>query len=169
MDSSKKNYVWKFTNGTELDEAKFLDYVERKVFKTIRRFQMLKNTGTHEISISGDKKLNTRVLNFILSKKFKTAPSKKPSFDSKNLSDLSEKIFSRVLRGKIDDVIQKEIVAFPLCFLSDREIELYAQLNSLDGIRKKRNKRIQELFSRFVAKNPDLEHNILNAQRQIIW
>ena len=43
--SSNKNIVWKFTNGIELNEKEFCEYVERKFFKTIRRYELLKGYG----------------------------------------------------------------------------------------------------------------------------
>ena len=98
--SSKKKPVWKFTNGTELNEKEFLNYIERKVFKTIRRFEMLKNRADNEIFISASDDLNTKVLNYILATKFSLKFSAKPFFSSENLSDVSEENFLKILDGK---------------------------------------------------------------------
>ena len=55
----------------------------------------------------------------------------------------------------------------PLYFHSDKEIQLYAKLKKIRGEQKKRDGRIQSLFSKFITKNPDLEHNIVNAFDQL--
>ena len=55
----------------------------------------------------------------------------------------------------------------PLYFLSDAEVELYAKLVGIKGVKRKRDKKIQELFARFMKKNPDLERNVVKAWGQI--
>lgn len=164
--SSKTNSVWKFTNGIELNEKEFLSYIEKKVFKTIRRFKMLENQHLKEILISHSEDLNTRILNHILATKFSVKFSSKPFFSSENLSDASEENFLKILDGKFKrkKVFEKKR---PLYFHSDKEIELYAKLKKIKGEPTKRNKRIQELFAKFMVKNPDLEHNVVNAFEQL--
>jgi hypothetical protein len=163
--SSKKNIVWKFTNGKELNKKEFMEYFEKKIFKTIRKFEILKDRRIIEIPISKEKDLNTQVLNNVLSEKFSTKLSNKPLFSYKNLSDLAEEIFSNVLKGKFKKDINVENM--PLCFLSDKEVEIYAKLKRIKGTPKKRDKGIQEFFNKFMGKNPDLEHNVLNAFKQM--
>lgn len=162
----KKKVVWRFTNGIELNEKEFIRYFEKKVFKTIRRFEMLKNHSSNVIEIENKNDLNTKVLNHVLSTKFITKESSKGFFSSLNLTDLTEKIFENILKGKFKGKTISSLKA-PLCFLSDKEIYLYANLKRIEGETKKRNKRIQELFSKFFNKNPDLEHNIIKAYMQI--
>jgi hypothetical protein len=161
----KKNSVWKFTNGIELNEKEFCNYIEKKVFKTIRKYEMLRELKSNVVLLSNSLDLNTQVLNQILKTKFLTEESKKPSFSSKNLSDLSEEIFSEILKGNFKSIKKERKI--PLKFHSDKEIQLYAKFKKIKGEMKKRDKRIQTLFEKFMKKNPDLEHNIVNAFEQL--
>ncbi|MFH1522107.1 MAG: hypothetical protein ABIF18_04075, partial [archaeon] len=56
--------VWTFTNQRELDRFQFLDYVERKVFRTIRKYQMYPKNKIIILTKSQD--INTAVLKKIL-------------------------------------------------------------------------------------------------------
>lgn len=161
----EKNPVWEFTNQTKLCKRCFIDYLERKLFKTIRKYGMLPES--REIKIKKSAGLNTRVLESILKGKFPVKFSSKPDFSSKNLSDISEEIFSNILKGKFTGEKPKNKLAYPLYFITDKEIELYAKLKNIDGKKTKRNIKIQELFKKFMEKNPDLEHNIVNAYLQL--
>jgi len=163
---SKLDTIWCFTNGIELNEKEFLSYIEKKVFKTIRRSKMFENQYLRKIPISASESLNTKVLNHILEKKFSVKFSSKPLFSSENLSDVSEKNFLKVLDGKFKREKTAEKIR-PLYLNSDKEIQLYAKLKGIKGTSKKRDKRIQALFSKFIVKNPDLEHNIVNAFKQL--
>ncbi len=162
----KKNPIWKFTNGIELNEKEFLNYIERKVFKTIRKYELMKGFGVKEIAVSDSVDLNTRVLNHILNTKFQIKKSKRPFFSSKNLSDISEERFLKMLDGNFR-IKKKTEEKGPLHLHSDKEIQLYAKLKKINGETRKRDKGIQELFEKFMIKNPDLEHNIVNAFEQL--
>lgn len=127
---------------------------------------MLKGFGNKEILVSDSRDVNTLVLNYILSTKFSVKESKKPLFSSESLSDVSENNFLRILDGKFK-VKKESHNKRPLYLHSDKEIQLYAKIKKIKGEPKKRDKRIQELFGKFITKNPDLEHNIVNAFEQL--
>ena len=154
--------VWKFTNQTQLCRNCFIDYFERKVFRTIRKDKMLFKGKI--IRLKKDSTLNAQVLKFVLEKKFPVIFGGKPNFSFDNLSQAAEEIFSNILKGKFEGPKPNNK---PLYFLSDKEVELYAKLKGIKGKTRKHNKEIQQLFGRFTAKNPDLEHNIVNALGQI--
>jgi tRNA(Ile)-lysidine synthase TilS/MesJ len=114
------------------------------------------------------KKENTQdynVLKSVLEKNFTVKSGN--DFTSQNLSELSEQAFSNIIKGNF-----KPILAIkpnkPLFFLSDKEIELYAKLKGIKGKKRKENKRIKLLFQKFLEKNPDLEHNVINALGQLL-
>jgi hypothetical protein len=160
-----ENIVWEFTNQRKLNKKDFLNYVERKVFRTIRKYSMLPENRKIVLKTSDD--LNTIVLKHILETKFPVSFSTKSSFSSDNLSDISEKSFNNILNGKFEEPKNSSKLKMPLSDISDKEIKVYASLVGLKGKKKKRDKRIQELFERFMKKNPDLEHNIVNAVEQL--
>ncbi len=157
--------VWEFTNQRKLNKKEFLNYVERKVFRTIRKYSMLPESRKIVLKKSDDS--NTVFLKHILEQKFPVSFSAKSQFSSNNLSDISEEIFNNLLNGKFEGPQNTKKEFFPLYDISDKEIEVYASLVGLKGKKVKRDERIQELFERFMKKNPDLEHNIVNAMEQI--
>ena len=157
-----KKIIWKFTNQRELTALQFIDYFERKIFRTIRKYNMLPKDRKIRLEKAG--LLNTILLKHVLEKKFSVVFSSKANMFSNNLSGVAEDCFKDVLNGKFK---VSKIRANPLCNLSDKEIELYARLVGLKGVKRRPDKKIKSLFDKFVDKNPDLEHNIVNAVSQL--
>jgi hypothetical protein len=155
--------VWQFTNQRKLTKKEFLDYFERKIFRTIRKFDMLPKDKI--IKLAKEDSLNYKVLKFVLEKKFKVVSGR--DFSSDNLSQIAEDIFLNVLKGKFASSKPDKGLKKPLYFLSDKEVELYAELCKIKAKKRKSNKKIQKLFEKFLSKNPDLEHNIVNSLAQL--
>jgi len=156
----KTKPVWKFTNQTQLCSSCFCDYFERKILRTIRKQELL--PSSREFILKKSESINTKVLFFILKNKF-SIKTGKPNIDDKNLSDYAENNFKNALKGNFK---LKEEIKSPLANLSDEEIELYAKIKKINGKKAKRDKKIHDLFKKF-KKNPDLEHNVVNAWKQI--
>ena len=154
--------VWTFTNQRELNKSQFLDYIERKVFRTIRKYQMLPKNKI--IILNKSKSLNTTILKNILQTKFQVKQSIKPNISSDNLSQIAEDIFKNILKGKFKEKLKPNT---PLIYFSDKEIELYAKLKNIKGVKRKQDKKIQTLFGKFLKKNQDLELNIIKAHSQL--
>ncbi len=159
-----KKIVWKFTNQKELTKSQFLDYFERKIFRTIRKYGMLPKDKI--IKLKNSQELNTKVLSYVLQKKFKVELSKKPDFSSENMSDIAEEIFLNIKKGNFTGQTPTNPKK-PLYFLSDKEVELYASLAGIKGKKTKRKEEIQILFEKFLKNNKDLEHNIINSFLQL--
>ncbi|MCK4650043.1 hypothetical protein KAT36_02315 [Candidatus Pacearchaeota archaeon] len=155
--------VWKFTNGRELNKNEFLNYFERKVFRTIRRFQMLPKNKLFTLKKSND--LNTATLKQILQTKFQLKHSTSPNISADNLSQIAEDIFKNIIRGKFHYPLPT--AHCPLLYLSDKEVKLYAKLKNIKGTKRKQDKNIQSLFNKFLKKNQDLELNILKSALQL--
>ena len=155
--------VWTFTNQRELNKSQFLDYVERKIFRTIRKYQILPKNKI--IILDKSKNLNAVVLKKILKTKFQVKQSTKPNLSSDNLSQIAENIFKNILEGKFHYPLPP--TSYPLIYLSDKEIELYAKLKNIKGTKRKQDKKIQALFNKFLKKNQDLELNIIKAHFQL--
>lgn len=154
--------VWTFTNQRELNKSQFLDYIERKVFRTIRKYQMI--AKNKNIILDKSQNLNTNVLKKILQTKFQVKQSTKPNLSSDNLSQITENIFKNILKGEFKKKLKTNN---PFLYLSDKEIELYAKLKNIKGAKRKQDKKIQNLFNKFLKKNQDLELNILKAHSQL--
>jgi len=154
--------VWTFTNQRELDSKEFVDYFQRKVFRTIRKFEMLEGIPPKIVlRKAGD--LNTVVLKHVLETKFEVSFGK-ANLSSENLSQVAEDVFGDVVGGNFK--IEERVDA-PLVQLSDKEVELYAKLKGLKGTVRKRDENIQKLFGKFLGKNQDLEVNVLKAAGQL--
>tara|TARA_Y100000310_G_scaffold342743_1_gene447193 strand:- start:4847 stop:5344 length:498 start_codon:yes stop_codon:yes gene_type:complete len=163
----KTKTVWKFTNQKQLTKKEFLNYFERKIFRTIRKYKMLPKNRT--IKLKKSNSLNTAVLKQVLEKKFKTTFSTKPNFSSDNLSQVAEDIFKNILKGNFSPKKLKpqDNPPRPLYFLSDKEIELYASLTQIKAEKRKQDQKIQSLFQKFLKKNQDLEQNVVRALNQL--
>jgi hypothetical protein len=167
FQSSKSNmaHVWEFTNQRKLNKKEFIDYFEKKVFKTIRKFEMLPKDKIFVIK-KGDG-INTAVLTKVLEKKFEVKTDGKVNTSSDNLSEIAEDIFGNLLNGKFDGAKPKDKLIYPFYYHSDAEIELYAKLVGIKGDKSPRDKNIQVLFDKFRKKNPDLEINVVRALAQL--
>ena len=157
--------MWEFTNQRKLTKKEFIVYFEKKVFRTIRKYEMLPANKIFRMGKPRD--LNSKILAKILGSKFKVEFSGKLNCSSENLSGIAEDVFGNILDGKFKGVKPKDKLIYPLYFHSDAEIRLYAKLVGLKGPINKRNKRIQELFGKFMDKNPDLELNVVKALEQV--
>jgi len=163
--SKGKKYVWEFTNQRKLTKGEFIDYFEKKVFKTIRKHGMMPEDRIFRMK--DDSGLNFKILKSILETKFIVEISNKPNILSENLSDVSEVVFSNVLSGKFKGPSPEDKPSRPLYFHSDAEIETYAKIKNISGEIPVRDNKIQNLLNRFRCKNPDLDINVVNALAQI--
>ncbi len=158
--------VWEFTNQKKLNKKEFINYFERKIFKTIRKYQLLPKDRVFRIKKADD--INTKVLVFVLKKKFNVEFSNDSNIISDNLSDIAERTFENILEGKFEKIYEKSNgIGIPLYYNSDKELKLYSELKQIMGTTKKRNKKIQNLFSKFLDKNQDLEINVIKAMSQL--
>jgi hypothetical protein len=163
---ANKKYVWTFTNQRKLTKGEFIDYFEKKVFKTIRKYEMLPEDKIFRFDNFDN--LNSEILEKIIGKKFSVEKSTTPNMDEDNLSGAAEKIFNKILSGDFTGPAPKnKKISYPLYFHSDAEIETYANQIGLKGKKMQRNKKIQSLFNKFKNKNPDLEINVVKALAQI--
>lgn len=160
-----KNLVWTFTNQKSLNEKEFILYIEKKVFRTIRKHSLLPKDMLFKIK--KDNSLNTSVLKQILEKKFQVESTNKPNTSSENLSDIAQNTFENLTKGNFKGIYPEDKIKRPLYFISDKELELYAKLKNIKGTKNKRNKKINSLFEKFLDKNQDLEINIVKVLNQV--
>lgn len=160
-----EKHVWQFTNQKKLNKKEFINYFERKIFRTIRKYKMLPKDRI--ILLKKSDKLNEIVLKKVLEGKFEVIFTDKPNFNSDNLSECAEKILKNVIGGSFTGPKPKDKISRPLYFLSDKEIELYAKLKNIEGEKRKSDKKIRDLIDKFSKKNQDIEVNIVNAMEKL--
>ena len=153
--------VWTFTNQRELDKNQFIDYIKRKIFRTIRKYDMLPKDKI--ITMKNDGSLNYNILKKIIETKFQVKESGTPNILTDNLSEAAEQIFKNILEGNYKGPTPEKR---PLYFLSDKELELYGKLVDIKGKKRIQDKKIQNLFEKFLNKNQDLELNVVKALSQ---
>jgi hypothetical protein len=161
----EKKIVWEFTNQRKLTKSEFLDYFEKKLFKTIRKYNMLPKNKTFQIKKSNN--LNTKILEHILKTKFQFKYTNQENISDENMSKLAEDIFNELINGKFIKHSPEKKPFKPLYFFSDKEIELYSELKNIKGKSRKKHQKTQDFFNKFLKKNPDLEISILNASNQL--
>src|SRR3990167_5006213 len=94
----KTNAVYEFTNKAKLCKECFIDYFERKIFRTVRKYQMSLS------GIAGGKSdVRYRILRMISSKiKISRSSKAKVTAGIKNLDDFSAEIISCVINTKFN-------------------------------------------------------------------
>ncbi len=166
----KAHSVYEFTNKARLCRNCFIDYFERKMFRTIRKYQMSLP------GIAGDKNdVRYKITKTIKEKiKINRKPEVKIATGIKNLNDFSAEIISGVMNTKFNakDFLPKtKNQEFPLYFMPDNEIILYAKLKRITGsIKRKENKMQKEiniLFSEIEKSDRDARHAVVNSVAKI--
>jgi len=165
----KTQSVYEFTNKAKLCKQCFAGYFEKKIFRTIRKYEMSLS------SITGDKNdVRHKILKIILNK-IKINRKSKNSASIKNLNDFSTEIISSIMAKNIPalkkSLPKTKTAEFPLYFTSDREIMLYAGLKRIKGsIKRKENKmqkEINSLFNEIENNDRDVRHAVVNAMAKI--
>lgn len=166
----KTQSVYEFTNKAKLCRECFISYFEKKILKAIRKYQM------NFLRIAGDKNdVRYKILRIISGKiKIHRESKTKITTSIKNLNDFSTEIISGVMaagfemKNFLPKIKNKE---FPLYFISDNEIMLYAGIRGIKGsIKRKENKmqkEINSLFSELEKSDKDVRHAVANAVMKV--
>ena len=160
MENKRKSkIVWQFTNKRKLDAEEFVDYFERKVKGTIRKYKM-------PIGVVRGKSLKVRVINNIV----KNLMKRKGKLSDESLNDVSNKVIYAIIYRRGDELKKLVPKNKPLYFLSDAEIELYAKIKKIKGKLineelgiKRELKEIDDFISLIEKKSPDIRHNVVEA------
>ena len=149
--------VWKFTNKRELTEKEFIRYFEKKVKSTIRKYHM-------PVGVLKKQTLKAKVLNFIL----QNLQVRKGKIGDENLNSVTNKIIYVLMHGNEKNLKKLMPKNQPLYFLSNKEIELYAEIKKIKGKSpaekgKGKLKEIDDFLSRIEEKNQDIRQNIVQA------
>lgn len=161
----KTQPVYEFTNKSRLCKKCFAGYFEKKILKTIRKYEMSLSSIA-----GGENDVRHKILE-IISNKIKTNRKSKNSAGIKNLDDFSTEIISGIMAKNIPAL--KKLLPktktgeFPLYFTLDKEIMLYAGLKGIKGsIKRKENKMQKEiniLFGELEKNDRDVRHAVVNA------
>ncbi|MEK6906074.1 MAG: hypothetical protein AABW81_00445 [Nanoarchaeota archaeon] len=166
-----KNPVYEFTNKRKLCKNCFINYIHKKLFYAIRKFEMIKQ----EDIISFKKTDNFRdvVLDDLLRlaeiKMFAIISSKKSSKKaiSSTLDIESKKIIYELINGNINKLNAKPVdksIIKPMYFFLDEEVLLYAKLKKLKyKIKKEKKDKINLFIDDLEKKHPEIKRAIVNS------
>ncbi len=152
-----KKIVWEFTNKRKLTAGEFIEYFDKKVKATIRRYNM-------PISKAKGNSLKARIINNII----KELPERKGKISPESLDNISNNILYIIMHNNKDKLKNLLPKNQPLYFLSDREILLYAKIRKINGRLENKQKggklkKIDNFIRTIEQKNPDIRHNIVTA------
>ncbi len=173
------NSVYEFTNKRKLCKRCFINYFQKKVLYTIKKFNMVKKGEV----IGYKKGSNFRgivldeILKFIAKKSnitLTSSQSRKADKIAVNSSVDSEsgKIIEAIIKGNVSEIkkflpVYKSIIK-PLYLFLDGEILLYAKLKKLKFKReKKKTNEIQDFMNEFEKKHPEVKRAIINGFLEI--
>lgn len=151
----KTKPVWKFTNQTSLCAGCFVNYFEKKVKGTIRKYKM-------PIQKIKKKSLKAEIINKII----QSLLIREGKLSDDNLNDISNTILCIVMYDDKDKLRKFLPRNQPLYFLSDKEILLYAKIKKIKGKLNKpagRLKQTDDFLASLEKKNPDIRQNVVNA------
>lgn len=185
----KEKPVWRFTNKRQVCRKHFVQYVEKKILYTIRRFNMVKQAEILTID-KNDKRYDLLIL--VISelcekrKELKKAESKtttKKIMTSECLDDISTCIINEMIKGKIENLkrfmplsrkFRKRnetirIIIRPFYLLLESELELYAKFKNIEIKSKKKEENKTTLFiNKLEKKHPEVKNAIVNSYLSIM-
>ena len=174
--------VYEFTNKRKLCKRCFINYFQKKVLYTIRKFKMIRRGDKVQYKKTREFKgvVLDDILKFVLDKfdfyltdsnKFLAKRDKFKSVRIASASSLdseAENIIKILINGNVSE-LKKNLPSYenavkPLCLFLDEEILLYAKLKNLK-FRKAQEKKdkIRNFEDEFEKKHPEVKRAIVNS------
>ncbi len=167
--------VYEFTNRRKLCARCFVNYFEKKVLYTVRKFDMVNSGDVIGYKEKKDFKgtVLKEILNFISDKSnfdIVKLPNKRAnkiavdsSIDSEAV-DVSKKLIERTVSELKRDLPVEGKIIKPLYLFLDDEILLYAKIKKLKFKQIKENKnKINHFLDEFEKKHPEVKRAIVNS------
>jgi len=167
--------VYEFTNKRKLCKRCFINYFQKKVLYTIRKFNMIKRGDI--VGYKGANDFKGVVLEDVLKMfsekagiKFVKLPNKKTNkiaIDS-SIDSEAENVIKTLIEGNVSELkrdlpVQGNIIK-PLYLFLDEEILLYAKLKNLKFKKSKAKKdKIKTFEDEFERKHPEVKRAIVNS------
>jgi tRNA(Ile)-lysidine synthase TilS/MesJ len=171
--------VYEFTNQRKLCKNCFVQYFQKKVFYSVRRFKMIQY---HDVVAYKNKKdfrnvVLKKVLELFEEKsiislvKFSSKKATKIAIAS-TLDSESDKIIHSLIKGKPSQLenmspVEKKIIN-PLYLFLDEEILLFARIKKLKFIKSKEKKdAISKFIDNLEKKHPEIKRAIINSYLEL--
>ncbi len=167
--------VYEFTNKRRLCKRCFVNYFQKKVLYTIRKFDMVRRGDI--VGYRKDNSCRGVVLEqilFFLSEKCYFSVVKSPSKKATKIAvnsflDLeSEEIVKILIKGDASN-LKKDLpivgkIIKPLYLFDEKEILLYAKIKNLKFKEQKKNQdKIKNFIDEFEKKHPEVKRAIVNS------
>lgn len=161
--------VYEFTNKRKVCGNCFVKWFEKKIFYTIRKFEMVKQGDV--VKYSGGDNFRDVVLENVLktmAEKGRIKLTHGTKFDKKavplTIDLIAYKIFNEFIFGDVKDLSESKKIVSPLRLFLDKEILLYAKLKRLNFKEyKKRENKIQIFIDKLEKKHPEVKRSIVNG------
>lgn len=174
------NPVYEFTNKRKLCRKCFMEYFQKKVFYTIRKFKMIKkgevigyrkNEYLNSVVLKEMLNMLSEKINFELIKlpsKRKTDKIADDSCLDTEANEIVNVIINKDASRLKDSVLIKGKTIKPLGLFLEEEILLYAKIRKLKfkEIRKKKSK-TEEFVNELENKHPEIKRAIVNGMLEI--
>lgn len=174
----EKNPVYEFTNKRKLCKGCFVEYFHRKVFYTIRKFNMIRKGDTIEHRNNGY--LDDEVLKEILLLVSRRIDFKLIELPSKKINKINKIADSSCLDSNsnliVNSLINKNIsylkkylpvegkIVRPLYLFLQEEILLYAKIRNIKfKIKKEKKNNIEIFIDEMEKKHPEIKRAIVNS------
>lgn len=168
----KTKPVYEFTNKRKLCKRCFINYFQKKVLYTIRKFNMIKKGNVIAYRKNNDFKgiILEEMLKFIAGKTEIKLNSKKTNKIAVGSSVDSEadNVIKTLIKGNVSELkrnlpVQGNIIK-PLYLFLDEEILLYAKLKHLKFKKSKlKRDKIKTFEDEFEKKHPEVKRAIVNS------
>lgn len=161
--------VYEFTNKRKVCGNCFVKWFDKKIFYTIRRFEMLSNgdlvnyekgNGFREVVLEN-------VLKMVAEKgRIKLTKGKK--FDKVAIPITTDLMaynsFNEFINGNIENLKKNKKIITPLILFLDKEVLLYAKLKKLKFEKDKKRESKTKIFVNYLEKkHPEIKRSIVNG------
>ncbi len=146
-------------NGKKLNANQFISYFEKKVFYTIRKYNLLKNEK---------RRFNFNVQELLIKNKIGNTRISHESLDDISLQVFEAFMIKGNIKKKIKELLpirhkNKQIIIRPFYFMTKKEIKIYAKLKNIALKKEKRETVLSLWLNDFEKRHLEVKNAIVNS------
>jgi hypothetical protein len=149
-------------NGKKLNKNQFISYFEKKVFYTIRKYNLFQN----------EKKNIPDIKDLLIKNKIGSISVSHESLDDISIQVLKLFMGKRDIKKKIKALLplthkDKKVIVRPFYFMTKNEIKIYAKLKNIKLEKDKKGTIISSWLDEFEKKHLEVKNAIVNSLLKI--
>ncbi len=158
----KSETILTLQNGKKLNKNKFISYFEKKVFYTIRKYNLFEN----------EKKIIPDIKDLLTKNKIGGKSISHESLDDISLQVLEIFMAKGDIKKKIKALLplthtNKKIIIRPFYFMTKNEIKIYAKLKNIKLEKEKKETLLSSWLDEFEKKHLEVKNAIVNSLLKI--